>query len=198
MQESMTVARVGGVVVGAFMIRKMQYLTITPQLIAFVSLTFLYLLDSWRNYGQDSVAKFVFFRTPGDIDANSLQALRTVTYLELVFSLSAMFSASLFLCLNIIMDSVPAVRQKVQPREKNWRSGMSTERDYWKWISYHCKSRRRALSCKLLIQHTGRFSLLSCYGCMAAQAALYGWINRGLGQAVFDHVCSPGIALSLC
>jgi hypothetical protein len=114
---------------------------------------------------------------PFDPSKSSVQAFRIATYLELVFGLSALFAASLWLCLVIITESEPSVRRS--------SSGYP-----WYWISLHCKFRfhRRKQWVTDNGSGTGNISLLLCLACVVSQISLFGWLNRNWAHAIFTRL----------
>jgi hypothetical protein len=112
------------------------------QLIAGCALTILRLLDMQKTDGTDGILSMICPQFLVNPDAPIMQALKIATYLELVFSLSAMFSASFVLCLRIISDREPLCNpagSALVPKSTSPSSFLSG-RNHWFWIMRHCES----------------------------------------------------------
>lgn len=110
------------------------------QLIAGCALTVLHLLDIQKTGGTDSVFSVILSEFYASPDAPIIQVLKIFTYLELVFSLSAMFSASLFLCLRIVSDGETPCNPVDGPSLDAKLDLSGSIRDHWFWMLRHCES----------------------------------------------------------
>lgn len=105
----------------------------------------LYYLDSTTRRYPDPI---VNTRNPFNPADTGVRLLKTLTYLELVFGLSGLFAASLWLCLKIVTEADI-------PSQRNFAGSP------WNWIKLHWNA-----------------SLIMCGICVVLQLPLLGWIAR--------------------
>jgi hypothetical protein len=143
------------------------------QVVAIGSVFYLHRIDLSMERYPDLIAGI---RNPFDPALSSVIAAKTLAYLVVVFSLSALFSASLWLCLKTLTEA-------------NYPTRHNSAGDPWYWIMLHCNYFPVSLvSGPNSLLNAGNVSLLLCGACILLQVPLFGWIGRDFFATIVNRI----------